>query len=191
VVACLLRSPGQATRRDMTGALDRGHFVQFFDADDELVRGVVRFHLAGFEAGETVICVATPEHREKIDAQLVELGADPGALAASYRYIPLDARTTLDSFMDGQRLDRERFHRNIGLLIAQAASRGAPVRIFGEMVVLLAQQGRDPFVLELEELWNELSRYHSFSLFCAYPRASCSRAMYETICAVHSHVHAF
>jgi MEDS: MEthanogen/methylotroph, DcmR Sensory domain len=167
---------------------ESGHFVQFFTTDGELVRAVSDFLLSGFDAGHTCVCVATASHREQIAARLATLGADPAALAAAYRYIPIDARTTLDSFMIRGCIDRERFHRATGLLVAQAASRGAPVRIFGEMVTLVAEQGLGQAVLELEELWNELSRQQPFTLFCGFPHGLFDQCLFQNVCAVHSHV---
>jgi hypothetical protein len=172
----------------MTGAQNAGHLVQFFDADDELVRAVASFLAAGFDAGHTCVCVATAEHRKKIAGVLSGTGFNTELLAASYRYIPLDAEATLESFVGDHRPDRERFHRIVGLLVAQAASRGAPVRIYGEMVTLLAQRGLDQAVLDLEELWNELSRAQDFMLFCGYPRAAVRKQLLDRISAVHSDV---
>ena len=167
---------------------DSGHFVQFFDSDDQFVREVTAFLISGFDAGDTCVCVATSAHRAGIDARLASLGFDPNALVATYRYIPLDAHAALATFMKDERLDREIFHREVGRLIAQAASRGAPVCIFGEMVTLLGQQGLGQEVLELEELWNELSRQHTFTLFCGYPNGLLGQRLFDNVCAVHSHV---
>ena len=172
----------------MTGAQHAVHFVQFFDADDEFVRAVTSFLATGLEADHTCVCVATAEHHEKIAQWFAAVGIDTEALAASYRYIPLDAEATLESFMNGHRPDRERFHRLVGLLLAQAASRGAPVRIYGEMVTVLALRGLDQAVFELEELWNELSRVHDFTLLCGYPRGALRNDLRDTICAIHSNV---
>jgi hypothetical protein len=44
-----------------------------------------------------------------------------------------------------------------------------PLRIFGEMVAVLWNDGKHDAALSLEELWNDLREEHDFSLFCAYP----------------------
>ena len=41
--------------------------------------------------------------------------------------------------------------------------------VFGELVALLWAQGKATQAIRVEELWNELSEAHSFSLLCAYP----------------------
>src|SRR5262245_20165900 len=144
------------------------HFVQFYDADDDLIDAVGRFVHEGIDADATCVVLATSTHRELIAARLKALGLNPHALAAEYRYIALDAHLILLSFMSDDGPDQQRFHQNMGLLMRQAASRGQPVRVFGEMVSLLTEDGRVQDAIQLEELWNELSRHQNFTLFCAY-----------------------
>jgi hypothetical protein len=166
------------------------HFVQFFEADDRLVRGVSRFLGEGLESSCTCVAVATPEHRAAIADALAARGLDPAALEADYRYIALDASETLAKISVDGAPDGQRFHEVMGLLIRQVAARGQPVRIFGEMVALLAKAGRLDAVIRLEELWNELSRHHSFTLFCTYPLTAFAGDLRSQtlVCAIHGHV---
>lgn len=66
------------------------------------------------------------------------------------------------------------------------------MRTFGELVALLRAYGNRAEAIHLEELWNNLAKTHSFSLFCAYPMHGFSREVYEIefaeICQQHSHV---
>lgn len=145
------------------------HIVQFFRSDDEYVRAAGYFLREGLIAGETCLAVATAEHHRELDRQLREADLDPQTLSAEYRYVPLQAEQLLPTFFDARAgIDRERFHRQLNLLMSQAGSRGQPVRIFGEVVSLLVEQGRPAVAIQLEELWNELSRQHHFRLFCSY-----------------------
>lgn len=145
------------------------HIVQFFASDEEYVRAVGRYLCEGLAAGDTCVSVATAEHHGQLDAYLFDAGLNAAALSAEYRYIPLQADHVLQTFFDARHgLDRERFHRHFNELIRQAAARGQPVRLFGEMVSLLAERGHPASAIQLEELWNELSRYHNFTLFCSY-----------------------
>jgi hypothetical protein len=145
------------------------HIVQFFGSDEEYVRAAGHYLHEGLTAGDTCVAVATAEHHRKLDAYLAGVGLDAAALSAEYRYIPLQAEPTLQTFFDARTgIDHERFHRQFNLLMSQAAARGQPVRLFGEMVALLAEQGHPAEAIRLEELWNELSRQHNFTLFCSY-----------------------
>jgi len=166
------------------------HSAQFFHTDEALVEAVTAFVRRALETNGTCLVVATPAHREAIAERLTGSGLDPAAYAAAYRYISLDADLTLASFMDDAGPDPARFHQNLGLLLRQAAARGQPVYVYGEMVGQLASSGRMRAAIRLEELWNELSRYHTFNLFCGYPSAAFAndeRARAQ-ICGLHTHV---
>jgi hypothetical protein len=167
------------------------HFVQFFDADDQLVDAVGRFVHTGIEAGEVCVVIATAEHRRRIAAELAVRGIDVAALEADYRYIAVDADTLLNGFFSNGRLDRYRFHDRVGMLQKQAASSGRPVRVFGEMVALLVSRGHVPVAIELEDMWNELGRSQEFVLLCGYSRAvftgPLAKKTMDRICAMHTH----
>ena len=167
-----------ANREDRTGTAaghslapmnNSEHIVQFFRSDEEYVRAAGFFLREGLQAGETCVAVATAAHLQQLEMYLCDAGLDPDSLTAEYCYIPLHAELMLPTFFDARDgIDPERFHRQFNLLISQVSSRGQPVRIFGEMVSLLAEQGEPAAAIELEELWNELSRQHHFTLFCSY-----------------------
>ena len=166
------------------------HLVHVFRNDEPLVAAVERFVREGLRAGDTCVVCATSEHRRQLDDLLRGKGLNPTALEAEYRYIPLDAERTLATFYDPRTgINRMRFHRNIDQLIRQASARGQPVRIFGEMVILLLERNRPEVAIELEELWNEVSRQHNFSLLCTYPTSEFTRnpRYRQLLRAVHSH----
>jgi hypothetical protein len=151
--------------RDLA-SVDR-HVVQFYGDDHELARAVTDFAAIGLDAGETVLVVATPEHRVMFSARLRGQGCD---LA---RYVDLDAAETLDRFLDADgSVDRDRYFDVIGSTVARlsAESGGRPLRIFGEMVAVLWERDRVADAMALEELWNELGDGDvPFTLLCGYP----------------------
>jgi hypothetical protein len=166
------------------------HLVHVFRNDEPLIATVARFVCEGLHAGETCVVCTTTEHRRELDRLLRAEGLDPTALEAAYRYITLDAERTLASFYEPRSgINRMRFHRDVDQLIRQASARGQPVRIFGEMVVLLLAQNRPEVAIELEELWNEASRHHNFALLCTYPTSEFTRnpRYRQLLRGVHSH----
>jgi hypothetical protein len=167
-----------------------GHLVQFFATDAHLIEAVGRYTYEGLRDGYTCIVVATATHRRGIDAFLAGAGMDPVACSSQYRYIALDARATLATISSSGQIDRPRFHQNMNLLLRQAGASGLPLRFFGEMVGLLATQGRLDLATELEELWNELSRQFAFEMMCGYPLSALSGnpKAHQQLCAVHSGV---
>jgi hypothetical protein len=149
------------------------HLVEFFSADERLVERVADFMQEGFDTGCTCIAAVTPEHRARIDGELAARGLNSNELIAAYRYIVIDARKTLNSIRCATGFDVAEFHRSFGHLISLAASGGKPVRIVGELVTLLAEQSDADAILQLEEMWNDLSRDYSFTLFCLYSADVC------------------
>ena len=148
---------------------DNEHFVQFYETDSHLVESVTGYLERGVAAGEGMIVVATRDHRARIQEKLAERGLANSATNGSGQCIWLDAAETLAKFMVNGSLDRDRFRKVAGETVVQAAQGRHRVRVFGEMVALLWADGDRKRAHELEELWNELAKTLSFTLYCAYP----------------------
>jgi PAS domain S-box-containing protein len=169
------------------------HFVQFYETDDSLLDSVSEFIKAGLDNGTACIVIATPEHREALAHRLQTNNLDPSDFHAQGKYFALDAAETLSQFLLDGSLDPEQFARITGGIIGHAVKGQKRVRIFGEMVTLLWQQGDQEAALYLEALWNELrSTTHPFSLFCAYPMALFTGQEHDKpfskVCDLHSQV---
>jgi hypothetical protein len=86
--------------------------------------------------------------------------------------------------------DPARFRAAIGQLVFQAVHTGRDVRIYGEMVAVLWDEGNVAAAIALEDLWNDLATSYRFSLFCSYPvhafDTKASTPGYRTICGQHS-----
>lgn len=166
-----------------------GHLVGFFADDAEYMRVVGAFLAEGIACDDTCLVVVTPAHRAALRTELQRLGLDPESLATRYRYIELDADTLLAQFVESGRCNRQRFHLLLDTLMRQAASRGRPVRVHGEMVNLLAANGLTEAALQLEELWNEFGREQRLTLLCGYSNCVVGTPRFaERVRALHSHV---
>lgn len=168
------------------------HTVQFYQSDTYLLQSLRSYLGDGLRNGDSVIVVATEPHREGLVLLLEEDGFDISRLAATGRYVSLDADTLLSAFMRHDEPDVDLFDSVIGDVIARASAGGRPVRVFGEMVSILWLRGRQAAALRLEELWNDLQRRYSISLCCGYPMDGFAGRAMETgftkVCAHHSHV---
>jgi signal transduction histidine kinase/ActR/RegA family two-component response regulator len=168
------------------------HFVQFYEDEAFLLNSLSEFIGKGLNAGESGIVVATRGQREGLERCLQSCGLDVAAASASGQFISLDAAETLAKLMVDGQPERGRFMDVIGGVVAQAAQSGRRVRIFGEMVSLLGRAGNHAAAIRLEELWNELRKSHSFSLFCAYSMTDFNgdalAGALGDVCATHSSV---
>jgi signal transduction histidine kinase len=168
------------------------HFVQFYDTDSFLLNSLTDFVSNGLRAGKAVVVVGTKARRQGLEESLREGGLDLSAPRASGQIVPLDAGKILSQFMIGGLPDRARFAEVVGGFIERAAKCRRGVRIFGEMVTLLWEAGNYEGAIRLEELWNDMQKTHSFSLFCAYPMNQCGGAArvkpFTDVCAAHSRI---
>jgi DcmR-like sensory protein/histidine kinase-like protein len=153
---------------DEVAAEPHDHIVNFYDEEHHLVDDVCSFLSAGLAEAAPVLVVATEDHRNSF-AHRLQRTVDFQTASDAGRYVCFDAAQTMSKFMVDGRPDPSKFVETIGGLIAELASGGRPVRVYGEMVALLWADGDVVGAIELERLWNELSREHSFVLYCAYP----------------------
>ncbi len=177
---------------DWSGMNQHQHFAQFYEADPFLVNSLVGFVTAGLKASESVIVVATEDHRVQLERRLYECGTDLSAAIEAGQYIQLDAAETLAKFMVNGSPDAELFSSTISEIISKTQKAPSSVRIFGEMVALLWLQRNFEGALRLEELWNRLHRDNPFLLFCAYPVNGVAGEnitnSLSNICAEHSYI---
>ncbi len=179
-----------APRLDWKGIGEAEHFVQFYETDTFLLDSLSGFVGAGLGEGDACIVVATKEHRDGLEERLQRYGLDVSAATASGQFIALDASETLSEFMVAGEPEPVRFAEAVGGIITRAAEGRSRVRIFGEMVALLWAEGKRSAALRLEELWNDLHKIRTFSLYCAYPLNGFGGEMLaaglQDVCAAHS-----
>lgn len=149
------------------------HVVQFYTEDSFLLEAVAKFIGTALGTGDSAIVIATQAHLDGFAHRLRARGLDLSKSARCGRYTALDAADTLAKFMRAGHPDPKLFMDTVGHVIARAsaAAEGHTPRVaaFGEMVALLWAEGNPDAAIELEQLWNDLARTHSFSLHCAYP----------------------
>jgi MEDS: MEthanogen/methylotroph, DcmR Sensory domain len=145
------------------------HFVQFYEDDRAFVGTLAIFIAGGLSAGEAAVLIATPRHRDDVEASLLAMGIDTTAAKAQGRLITLDAKETMDKFLVNGWPDDIRFTAVVTEIISRATRTGRKVRVFGEMVALMWAEGRCGATVRLEHLWTAMCQRESFPLFCAYP----------------------
>jgi excisionase family DNA binding protein len=182
---------GPAPRFHWSHACDHEHLVQLYESDDYLATSVGAYFESGLRSGEGCVLIATPAHRDAVEAALAAGGSfDLEAARARGQYVSIDAAEALSQFMVGAQPDPARFAAAMGKLV-RATARGRPgARAFGEMVALLWADGNRAGAIRLEELWNDLQRRHKFTLFCAYPMSGFADDEHGLgdVCATHSRV---
>lgn len=166
------------------------HLVTFYEDATFLAASVRGFLLEGLRAGETVVVVATPEHREAFEEALTAAGHDVGSSRRAGRYVELDAASTLMRLVADGELRADRFEEEIVGFVTATAAASKGLRIYGEMVALLWQDGAHSLALELEDRWNALLDQVTFPLWCGYPLTAFdtpeTTARFHDVCARHT-----
>src|SRR6476659_1496976 len=75
------------------------HVVQIYENDKVFMDSLEGFAGSGLIAGDSIIIIATAEHRKALDDRLSNQGFDINSLSLANRYIALDAKETLSCFM--------------------------------------------------------------------------------------------
>lgn len=175
---------------------DSPHAVQLYSEDAFLLESLSRFIGSALASGDAAVVIATVAHREGLAEALKKRGLDVAVALEQGRYVELDAAQTLSLFMCEGWPDAGRFSEVIGHAIERArvaaGGKDRHVAAFGEMVVLLAEEGKIEAAIRLEQLWNDLAQAHRFYLRCAYSLSSLGKVEHnETlfrICNEHTHV---
>lgn len=169
------------------------HSVHVYEHDLDLITRLSAIVSTSLRLGDAVLIVATQDHRDQLVKQLETAGIDVRAAVRDGRYVMLDAREALSTFMQNGSPDPELFAAGIGVVLTQARanakSKNQGLTVFGEMVAVLWAEGRHSAALALEEIWNNALADNTFHLHCAYPRDAFSdQAELRSVCEAHSHV---
>src|SRR5436190_8865409 len=104
---------GFAPSATVTDCGHNDHFVQFYENDEWLLKAVSAFIGAGLGAGDGGIVIATQEHRDALEKQLLVQGINVTGVKARGQYVSLDAVETLSKFMVRDLPDRDLFNEVI------------------------------------------------------------------------------
>lgn len=176
-----------------TMAGDVGHDVQFYHSDAYLTSVVADFLAAGVRVGQPLIVIATAAHRIAFAKELRARGLDTDEILSGREATWLDARETLEAFMEGGHPNAELFRATVGSVfdVVLRKRHYLVVRGYGEMVDLLTQDGNLEGAMLLEGLWNELAAKYAYSLLCGY---SLDNFLHEAgpqnikrVCSHHNH----
>ena len=170
------------------------HSVQFYDTDQALIDRLCGVVSSALLVGNSVLIVATKDHRELLTKALQRLEVNVRNYAREERFTMCDADEMLSKFMVKGMPDPKLFLSTVGQLLLEvkkaARSKDLGLTVFGEMVAVLWDKGNKAGALALESLWNDLLNERAFHLHCAYPRSLFSQDEpgMLNVCESHTHV---
>jgi hypothetical protein len=184
----------EQARRLLRAALptEPEHVVAFYEDESFLSASTADFLLAGLRKGESVLVIATREHRAAFEAALVAAGHDVERSRREGRYTEVDATERLRSLVVDGVLDTDGLRRDLDAWLAEATVGGRGARLYGEMVALLWEAGDLGVALELEEHWEGVTAGFPLPVLCGYPMRGFdtaeTTALFHAVCARHTGV---
>jgi len=196
VSAMLARSDSPALTED-AAATTHCHEVAFYADDAAVVDGYARYIESGLIRGDALISVTAKSHWASLFSRLNRDGVDVNFVIEQGRYIPLEAADTLSRLRVGHTLDPMHCANVMGELFNRAATgikgQHGQVAVCGEIAPMRLSEDDAEMAIQLEHLWDEITRRHGVNTLCGYLSASFRSAergpIFERICAEHSAVH--
>jgi signal transduction histidine kinase/ActR/RegA family two-component response regulator len=171
---------------------DTEHFVQFYERDGFLLDSLADFLATGFNSAEAGIVIATKSHLQGLELRLAQRGVEVQALVATGQFICFTAEEVLRDLRVEGLISSERVTATFDATLVKAGQGGRKVRVFGELVTLVWNEGNFQLAIQLEQLWSDLQKRHPFSLYCAYPMSGLGKQSLfgplAEVCAAHSRV---
>jgi hypothetical protein len=144
--------------------------VQLFDAARSRAEATARFVAEGHDAGDLSLVIAKAAHWELIADQLEKRGY-PARAAAPDQLRYIDAHSALRRMRRRGIFVRDAAREVIEEIVEEASALGRPLRIYGEIVDILAEEGSFNEAVEVEDGWNTVLRRRNARLLCGYTAA--------------------
>jgi KaiC/GvpD/RAD55 family RecA-like ATPase len=144
------------------------HSVHFYDTNEALIERLCGIASSSLNIGNTVLIVATQDHRKQLVDALEQKGVAVETHIREERFVLCDAKEMVSRFMVGPMPDTGLFRSSMGKLLADAKksarSKEQALVVFGEMVGVLWDEGNKAGALAVERLWNDILNETAFHL---------------------------
>jgi signal transduction histidine kinase len=170
------------------------HVVHLYDDDEHhYYDRLIEYLEAALRRGEAAIAIVTPAHARGILSRLEARGVDVGKMVADQQLQILDADEAKRAIVPDAIPIPTRFTELVGARIDAALARWPRVAALGEIVDLLAAEGRVEALLQLEAIWNRFLLGRPVSLWCAYQLRTFGHSgasdAFVDMCKTHGDVH--
>jgi DNA-binding NarL/FixJ family response regulator len=170
------------------------HAVLFHENDSSWLERVSDVLSRALHRGDIVATALTRSNHDVLASCMNERGWNLTDLRTHHRYLVVDAEDAATRIMQAGRVHPESIAEMVATLerarTTSAAGPRSHLTIVGEIAVVLCRRGNPEAALDLERLWDELTRSLPILTICAYPTDCCDpdpTAMFlEGISAHHS-----
>jgi CheY-like chemotaxis protein len=171
------------------------HAVEFYANSQPFLDEVSRFLGLVLRRRDPAVVLAAGPNRAGLVGRLEASGVDVSGAIRTRRLRVIDAADAVSQIMRDGRVDPAcvaEMIEDLERLRLEVAGPGSRLTIVGEVAVLLCQQGNFEGALQLERLWDDLTRPLPFLTVCGYPidclRAESDPELFFNVCGHHGAV---
>ena len=155
----------QDTNSFWAGMKEADHVMHLYDDDARLLDSLTGFTSSCFRSDTAVVVIASEAHLDLLASNLREDGIDVFSQTISGRYLPLNARETLNQFMFNGVPDKGLFNYFLSSFSLRSRRLGKKIRVFAELAGILHSEGNHEAVTLLEQFWEQ---HRATSPFCFF-----------------------
>lgn len=148
------------------------HIVELFESTESLAATVSAFLSDGLRQGDRALVVMRLEHWNSVASQLTRQHVVLSDAIASGQLTVLDGTRTLARIMPHGSPCRGLFEEVIGKTVRQICATGVRLRVYGDLMDVLAADGNFHGAHELEKMWGDLTRQEPVTVLCGYSAAT-------------------
>lgn len=172
------------------------HEIAFFEDDKSFVDGLARFIETTLKARRAVVAVVTESHRASLMTKLNADGTDVSGAIEQGTFIPMDSADALSRLVIDDTPQPALCAQVVSDLIASVVKtvdeEHSRVVFCGEIAPVLLSRGNATGAIQLEHLWDEVTKDYGVQTLCGYVRPAPvsvdGSSIFDRICAEHSAV---
>jgi DcmR-like sensory protein len=166
------------------------HIVELFDSIESLVDTVSAFVSDGLSKGDRALVLMRLAQWNSVASELTSRQVPLSEAIASGQLTVLDGTRTLARIMPHGSPCRGLFEEVIGKTVRQICAAGVRLRVYGDLMDVLAADGNFQGAHELEKMWSDLTRQEPVTVLCGYSAATFDNAdageTLKSICRSHT-----
>ena len=197
VSGTLMGNESSRSPNESDATISNRHEVAFHKDESSLIESYVECIESALQQGDVVIIVVIESHRGRLVSRLNADGLDVAGKIADGALVLVDASDALSSLIVNDMPEPNRCSTLVGELVQRAATskkrKGSRVLFCGGIAPILLANGNVEGAIQLEHLWDEITRGYGVNTLCGYVRSGSgsveSDSIFERICAEHSAVY--
>lgn len=181
--------------QDKVAAIPHRHDAAFYPDDASLVDGYASFIKSALNAGDAVIVLVTNSHRSNLIQRLEADGIDTTASIQEGSYVEMDVSEAMTTMLVNGLPDPTLCAKAVRDVAIRASKgiRGKHNRVMpcGEVAPTMLLNGYAEGAIQLEHLWDEITRDYAIHTLCGYLSSAVPQndSAFQRICAEHSAIH--